>query len=463
MEGVRFKTWLPYFMKTTGLKIIRACALVFMTAAAHALQPEVLYAFQADGPSKFTNANGAFSEAGLVLGRDGHFYGTTSQGGSHGYGTVFKVTASGVLAPLVSLPFPPGGDGEGASPSPAGLVLGNDGSFYGTTAGQPFFLGRFSGSVFRVATDGALTILAPNAWLNPRDRLALGHDGAFNGTTWNEFFKITTNGELTTFALFDASNGGLVLGKDGAFYGTTEVGGVDSFGTIFRVTPDGVSTRVASFDGDNGAYPLTGLVSGNDGDLYRTTGGTVYKVTTNGVLTKLATFNGANGANCQARLLLGPDGNFYGTTSYGGTGGCNDGNGSGCGTLFRMTPNGALTTLGSFNGTNGAHPRTELIFGNDGSLYGTTSSGGPAGGGTIFRLAMPSSIHMARQPSGSALLTGAGPRNGSYRLWTSGDLSLPFASWTLLTSASFDSNGNFSYTDASAATNTFRFYQLSVP
>jgi hypothetical protein len=61
------------------------------------------------------------------------------------------------------------------------------------------------------------------------------------------------------------------------------------------------------------------------------------------------------------------------------------------------------------------------------------------------------------------LLTGTGPINGGYRLWASADLSLPFASWTLLTSASFDSNGNFSYTDAGAATNPSRFYQLSVP
>jgi hypothetical protein len=48
-------------------------------------------------------------------------------------------------------------------------------------------------------------------------------------------------------------------------------------------------------------------------------------------------------------------------------------------------------------------------------------------------------------------------------LWASPDLSLPFASWTLLTSASFDSNGNFSYTDAGAVTHPSRFYQLSVP
>ena len=133
------------------------------------------------------------------------------------------------------------------------------------------------------------------------------------------------------------------------------------------------------------------------------------------------------------------------------------------GTVFRVTTDGVLTTLASFTGANGAHPQAGLVLGNDGNFYGTTSEGGPGGGGTIFRLVISAFTSVARQPGGSVLLTGTGPANGSYRLWASTDLSLPFASWTLLTSASFDSNGNFSYTDAGAATNPSRFYQLSVP
>ena len=38
----------------------------------------------------FNNTNGAFLWAGLTLGRDGNFYGTTGGGTNNNYGTVFK-------------------------------------------------------------------------------------------------------------------------------------------------------------------------------------------------------------------------------------------------------------------------------------------------------------------------------------------------------------------------------------
>ena len=65
--------------------------------------------------------------AGLALGLDGNFYGTTWQGGANGYGTVFQVTANGTLTTLASF-----SGSNGASPY-AGLTLGPDGVFYGTT------------------------------------------------------------------------------------------------------------------------------------------------------------------------------------------------------------------------------------------------------------------------------------------------------------------------------------------
>jgi uncharacterized repeat protein (TIGR03803 family) len=99
----------------------------------------------------------------------------------------------------------------------------------------------------------------------------------------------------------------------------------------------------------------------------------------------------ADGSNPSAPLIQGADGNLYGTTSGGGTN-CPlpPGLTSYCGTVFEITPQGALTTIYNFcpetDCTDGGQPEGPLVQGTDGNLYGTTSTGGVDGGGTIFRL-----------------------------------------------------------------------------
>ncbi len=48
------------------------------------------------------NQRAAVSRLGADAGHDGNFYGTTSGGGSSGYGTVFRMTTNGTLTTLVS-------------------------------------------------------------------------------------------------------------------------------------------------------------------------------------------------------------------------------------------------------------------------------------------------------------------------------------------------------------------------
>ena len=81
----------------------------------------------------FDGADGALPYAGLVQARDGNFYGTTYQGGAHnncdnGCGTVFKITPAGTLTTLHSF-----NGADGALPY-GGLVQAPDGFFYGTTS-----------------------------------------------------------------------------------------------------------------------------------------------------------------------------------------------------------------------------------------------------------------------------------------------------------------------------------------
>ena len=112
----------------------------------------------------------------------------------------------------------------------------------------------------------------------------------------------------------------------------------------------------------------------------------------------------------------------------------------------------------NFAGMPGGPGNADVYF------YGTTSQSGTGGGGTIFRLIPQIKFTSAvRQPDGNLRLNGIGPPNFAFRLWASSDVSLPFTSWTLLTSGSFDNEGNLSYTDAEVASHTSRFYQITVP
>ncbi len=93
--------------------------------------------------------------------------------------------------------------------------------------------------------------------------------------------------------------------------------------------------------------------------------------------------NGTDGYMPSTSLIFDAAGNLYGTTQYGG--GANA-----YGTVFELTPAGGgnwtETVLYSFrSGTDGAVPGAGLIFDAAGSLYGTTTAGGP-NNGTVFEL-----------------------------------------------------------------------------
>jgi uncharacterized repeat protein (TIGR03803 family) len=151
-------------------------------------------------------ADGAFPAASLSQNGDGNFYGTATQGGTNGMGTVFMITTNGALTTLHQFT----GNPDGYRPSSA-LVTGADGNFYGTTV--------WGGSTNTLANVGG----------QPPGRGIV--------------YRITPQGTLTTAYVFTGgadggSPNGLTLGWfDNYLYGATINGGPTGFGILYKVLP----------------------------------------------------------------------------------------------------------------------------------------------------------------------------------------------------------------------------------
>ena len=454
-----------------------------------------LVSFSGAGSSPSRGEN---PEGGLTQGYDGNFYGTTSGLGLYGGGTIFKMTPAGVITTLVDLSATTenGVTNLGANPQ-ASLILNTDGNFYGTTINGGMGTGVTGyGTVFKVTPSGVLktlasfggTAVAPaqNRGASPWGGLIVGPDGNFYGTTnsggYNNLgtvFQLTPSGVLTTLVDFTGTTGtatgskpygGLVLAPDGNLYGTTYQGGTANDGTVFELQFSGANfvnfVSMISFTGsgtsNKGLEPYCDLTVGQDGNLWGSTfgggtygGGTlfkiantagfynnlttvvnfstnptlqtgavaggnprptmitgnndgnlygiltsgsasnhygeVFKISYNGVFTPLTLFSSNTvGSAPAAPLCIGSDGNLYGTASAGGA--------NSFGNIFEVTPGGTLSTVIDFTGiggtTNtGATPLGGLVLGNDNNFYGTTSAGGTGtlNLGTVFQLT-PSGI-----------------------------------------------------------------------
>ncbi len=451
------------FYGTTSLGGSNAQGAVFRLTSAGAFSQVMSFLGGYDGNEPL---------APLVQETNGNFYGTTYLGGTAGLGVIFQLTTSGVLTPIYSFTNKTSGE------NPAGgLVQGNDGSLYGTTyAGGA----KNSGVLFKVTTNGALTVLQSltntTSGSHPLAGLALGTNGNFYGTTYQggssgegAVFQMTPAGSATL--LYSFTNGvdgsypsaGLIEGSDGSFYGTAILGGTNNHGSVFKISSAGALTPLYSFTGGlDGATPESQLVQGAPGVFYGTTTnggsnnfGVVFKITSAGAFTSLYSFtNGEDGALPVAGLAVGANGNLYGTTFSGGS--------NFMGTLFEITASGHFTPLYSFTGgPDGANPAAALALGYDGNFYGTASSGGASGGGTAFRLGLPALV----APQFTSVMHGAGSLSFTWST-VSGQLyqlqasaSLTQTTWSDLGNAVAGTNGPASYLD-STLSNGQRFYRV---
>jgi hypothetical protein len=155
--------------------------------------------------------DGIWPEAGIVIDDSGVLYGTTFEGGTYNYGTVFSLTPptspGGAWTETILYNFTGGSDGGRPA---ASVVIGRHGVLYGT-AGEG---GTGNGVVFSLEPPTSA------------------------GASWTE----------TVLHAFTGADGSgpvapVVIGSGGVLYGTTEYGGSHpcgpngGCGTVFSLTP----------------------------------------------------------------------------------------------------------------------------------------------------------------------------------------------------------------------------------
>lgn len=304
----------------------------------------VLYSFT-DG------TDGGLPYAPLVRDAGGNLYGTTELGGASGYGTVFKVDPSDAETVLHSFAS---GITDGQLPL-GGLLRDTKGNLYGTTfeGGNPGY-----GTVFKVDASGTETLLhsfagTPGGGYPRYENLIMDTKGNLYGVTqaggtnsYGIVFKLSKSGKFTVLHNFIGGTtdgclpfGTLVMDKKDNLYGTAESCGSSGDGVVWKLSKKGVETVLHNFAGgsSDGAIPIAGVIMDAKGNLYGNTEeggsaslGTVYELNKKGTLTVLHSFAGSDGEAPFGGVIRDAKGDLYGTSSAGGTGGY--------GTVWKLTP-----------------------------------------------------------------------------------------------------------------------------
>jgi uncharacterized repeat protein (TIGR03803 family) len=300
-------------------------------------------------PQNYTNSDGANPESGLILSGN-TLYGTTENGGTNGYGVVFKVNTNGIG--FTNLHSFTGGT-NGAVPQ--GLLLSGN-TLYGVASS--FYMAN--ATVFKINTDGtgftnlhSFTTAAGLGLLLSGNTL-YGTAGA--GTYGNgTIFAVNTDGTgFTNLYSFTAAsgpnqtnsdgfnpveNGGLIISGN-TLYGTAYYGGSAGIGTVFSLNTNGSGfTTLHNFNaGGNISIEYYGLF-----------------------------YTNSDGANPYAGLILSGQ-TLYGTAKNGG--------GSGGGAVFSISLTLVVTTTSLPSDTNGlAYNQTLAATGGQKPYSWTNSSG----------------------------------------------------------------------------------------
>jgi len=393
-----------------------AFAAVIASPAMQAQTLTVLHNFTGGG-------DGNEPLAGVTFDQQGRIYGTTYEGGSNQEGMVYRLVREGggwVLSPIYS--FGPPQSGDGNEPL-ARVVFGPDGLLYGTTSegGTEDY-----GTVFSLQPPASACTTALCPWRETvlynftfneggvypgYGDLVFDRAGNIYGTTFNSsagggvVFKLTRSGSSWTESVLWHFTGGedgsypvsgVIFDNAGNLYGTTSDGGSGDGGTVYELSPTQsgwTETTLYSFGELNVGVGDGSLIWDAHGDLFGISGdpfgagdSAAYELTPqNGSwsFTQLQEFgNGSTGP--VAAPTFDSLGNLYGPLPSGG---------NGYGEIFKLTPSGNQWLYSSFyqfetchNQGNGCSPVGAVTFDANGNMYGTTEAGGSGRGGTVWEI-----------------------------------------------------------------------------
>jgi uncharacterized repeat protein (TIGR03803 family) len=368
--------------------------------------------------------DGGWPYSGVVFDDSGNLYGTTETRGDinacgafHGCGVVYKLDASGNQTVLHTFE----GNADGRQPQWGNLLRDKAGNLLDTTVygGMAGDIGL--GVIYALTNTGKEIIVhrfvgGPDDGEEPQTGLIQGEDGTFYGTTaaggsgpygdCGTVFKLSKSGKVTISHSFVGADGcqpegGLVMDAQGNMYGVTSTGGA-GYGTVYKISQTGNLTTLHNFTGQpDGAMPLGILAIDKEGNLYGTTPGggdpacttahqgcgIVFEIDTQGTEHILHSFLAPDGGDPYAGPTLDEaTGTLYGSTS--GRAAYN------WGSIYKIDRQGVFTKLYDFTGAaDGGSPFAVMTLDKSGTLYGTTYLGGLADGcdygqgcGVVFKL-----------------------------------------------------------------------------
>jgi uncharacterized repeat protein (TIGR03803 family) len=348
----------------------------------------------------FNGFTGGKPQGRLARSTSGKLYGNTFSGGAAGYGVLFSIDPNGSnYAVLNDFDF----FTLGANPV-AGWFFASDANFYALVSGG----GEVGDGYFCKADSSGQNLTGlfslNGSGLNggfPQGSLFEASNGKlFGGTTKGGVSNkgIVYSIDPSTDSFSKISDLSSTLGSDprgvlaesgGKLYGLAYEGGNFSFGSIFEIdlaaTPPVTPVLKVSLSSQLGTYPQSGLLKGNNGNLFGTTssGGTnsagvlfEYNPANNAYL-KRHEFIASTGSFPSGNIVQAPNGKYYGFTTAGGT--------NLQGVIFEYNPmDSSYAVIHNFNGTLGSEPWGSPVFSSNGLMYGFTKTGGLSNKGVIF-------------------------------------------------------------------------------